>query len=181
VVVFALGRRLYDTRVGLLGALLLALSVLNIQQSHFFTVDSATTFLVTLALYLGVRVAQGEGRWSILGLGLAFGLALSAKISIATFALIIGLALLIRVFAHKGAVQGSEGGAGENAPAVRTGHLGRWKLTFTADGGDPPEKVRRLDGITFRWIRVALLMIAILLIAFWALSRRLLRGPVCSA
>jgi YYY domain-containing protein len=168
VVVFALGRRLYDIRVGLLGALLLALSVLNIQQSHFFTVDSATTFLVTLALYMSVRVAQGEGKWSLLGLGLAFGLALSAKISIATFAVIIGLALLIRVFARKGPSPGTGGERVEGAPAVRTGHIGRWKLTLLTDDGNPPERVRRLDASTLRWLRVALLMVFILFVAFWA-------------
>ncbi len=70
--VFAIGRRLYDWRVGLLGSLFLALSVLDIQQSHFFTVDSATTVLVTLALYLAVRVSQGERSWSLIGLGLAY-------------------------------------------------------------------------------------------------------------
>ncbi|MBC7256336.1 MAG: glycosyltransferase family 39 protein, partial [Chloroflexi bacterium] len=44
LVVFLLGRRLYNARVGLVGALLGALTVLTIQQSHFFTVDNFTMF-----------------------------------------------------------------------------------------------------------------------------------------
>ncbi|MFO7697538.1 MAG: DUF2298 domain-containing protein, partial [Anaerolineae bacterium] len=162
LVVFALGRRLYDTRVGLLGALFLALSVLNIQQSHFFTVDSATTFLVTLALYFAVRVAQGEGGWSIVGLGLAFGLSVAAKISVATFLLVIGLALLVRVFTE------CPGRDSSGAPAVRVRQISRWRLALTVDGGDPPDSVRRLDRATFAWARVIALMLATLFIAFWA-------------
>ncbi|NLG49335.1 MAG: hypothetical protein GX552_04395, partial [Chloroflexi bacterium] len=99
LLVFLIGRRLYDARVGLLGALLLSLTALDIQQSHYFTVDTSTTFYVTLALYFAVRVAQGEGWGSLLGLGAAFGLAVSAKISVLTFLLIIGLAYLLRMAA----------------------------------------------------------------------------------
>jgi len=163
VVVFFLGRRLYDTRVGLLGALLLAMTVLNIQQSHYFTVDSATTFLVTTALYAAVRVSQGESLGSVLGLGLAFGLAISAKISVATFGLIIGLALLVRVFGR-----GSQGGNQPDGRVTRTGRMGRWRFTLALDDDDAPLSVRRLDGVVVRWLRAAVLMIAILFIAFWA-------------
>ncbi len=174
LVVFALGKRLYDARVGLLGALLLSLSVLNIQQSHYFTVDSATTFLVTLALYYAIRVAQGEGRWSIAGLGVSFGLALASKVSIATFGLVIGLALLVRVFAQRqpppqmAPQYGAQPGGPPKGGPERTMQLGRWRLALTVDGGDPPESVQRLDALTFRWIRVAVLMFVILFIAFWA-------------
>ena len=163
LVVFALGRRLYDARVGLLGALLLALSVLNIQQSHFFTVDSATTFLVTLALYFAVRVAQGEGGWSIAGLGLAFGLSVAAKISVATFLLVIGLALLIRVFARP---------VGSRFDRRRVGgalgaHLA---LAAKADRGrrrPPPHRCAGIDSLTLRWLGVVGLMLAVVFIAFW--------------
>jgi YYY domain-containing protein len=163
VLVFAIGRRLYGVRVGLLGALFLALSVLNIQQSHFFTVDSATAFLVTLALYFAVRVAQGEGRWSILGLGLAFGLAVSAKISVATFLLIIGLAALMRVFGQRSTLPGMTGG-----PTVLERQLARWRITLIADGGSPPDNIRRVDTFIIRLAQVALLVGVVVFLAFWA-------------
>ncbi len=109
VLVFLIGRRLYDTRVGLVAALLLSLSVADIQQSHYFTVDTCTTLFVTLALYSAVRVAQGEGFGSVLMLGAAFGLAVAAKISVLTFILVICLAFTLRAAARwkRGRLQGS--------------------------------------------------------------------------
>ncbi|MFH1085280.1 MAG: DUF2298 domain-containing protein, partial [Chloroflexota bacterium] len=98
--VFLIGRRLYGARVGLMGALLLALTALSIQQSHYFTVDTATTLYVTLALYFAVRVAQGKGWGSVLGLAVAFGLAVASKISVLTFLLIIALAYGLRYLAE---------------------------------------------------------------------------------
>ena len=98
--VFLTAKRLYGVREGLLGSLLLALSVLNIQQAHFFTVDTTTTFFVTLTLYLAVRVSQGASWGSILTLGVAFGFAVACKISVLTFLLIIGLAYLLRIVAR---------------------------------------------------------------------------------
>ncbi|MCD6302552.1 MAG: glycosyltransferase family 39 protein, partial [Anaerolineae bacterium] len=95
--IFLIGRRLYDERVGLVGAFCLAVTALNIQQSHFFTVDTTTTMFLTLALYFAVRVAQGEGWGSVIGLGLAFGMAVSAKISALTFSLVIAAAFLVRI------------------------------------------------------------------------------------
>src|SRR3990172_11906914 len=41
---FLIASRLYGRRVGLLAALLLALTVINIQGAHYFTVDSFLTF-----------------------------------------------------------------------------------------------------------------------------------------
>ncbi|HQA28099.1 MAG TPA: hypothetical protein PLA02_02640, partial [Brevefilum fermentans] len=42
LLIFAIGRRLYNRWVGLLGAVFYALAVLPIQLSHYATVDSAT-------------------------------------------------------------------------------------------------------------------------------------------
>ena len=62
LVVFLLGRRLYrDDRVALLGAAFYALSALAIQQAHFFVVDNASVFFVTLALLFLARAFQ-DGR-----------------------------------------------------------------------------------------------------------------------
>ncbi|MGC9360937.1 MAG: glycosyltransferase family 39 protein, partial [Anaerolineae bacterium] len=97
LLVFLIGRRLYDERVGLAAAFCLAVTALNIQQSHFFTVDTTTTMFLTLSLYMAIRVAQGEGWGSVLGLGVAFGFAVSAKISALTFGLVIAAAFLVRM------------------------------------------------------------------------------------
>lgn len=99
--IFLIGRRLYDWRVGLLGALLLALAVMPIQQSHFFTMDNWSSALTTLTLYMGVRAASlGDKkaswklRWWVL-FGLALGLTVSSRINVAPLAGISVLAGII--------------------------------------------------------------------------------------
>ncbi|MFO7919121.1 MAG: DUF2298 domain-containing protein [Anaerolineae bacterium] len=72
--------------------------MLNIQSAHYFTVDTWTTFLVTLTLYFTICVAQGEGWESVLGMAVAFGLAVASKISVLTFLLVIGLAYTLRIW-----------------------------------------------------------------------------------
>jgi len=96
VLVFFLGRRLHGRWVGLLASFLMACTVLAIQHSHFFTVETFTTLLVTLAFYFTVRALQdgGWGNWALAGA--AFGMAVAGKISVATYVLIIGVAALMR-------------------------------------------------------------------------------------
>ncbi len=117
---FVLGRRLYGPRLGLLSALFLALSAFNIQNSHFFTVDTTTSLLTLLALYLTVVVAEGRGKWGTFALlGLSFGAAVASKINVALFASVIALAGAVRVWRRVRA-------EGEPAlwPAVRNTALG---------------------------------------------------------
>lgn len=141
--VFLTGRRLYDARVGLLGALLLALTVLDIQQSHYFTVDTYTAFYATLSLYLAVRVAQGGGRGSVVLLGVAFGLAVSAKISVLSFLLIIVLAYAVRSWAQRTSLLSTTDGTLVDARR----RLGRLRVSFSVrsvDGSEPPSTSERV-------------------------------------
>ena len=48
--------RLYDRRVGLLAALFSALTVMQIQQSHFFTTDLFVNMFAYLAIYFAVEI-----------------------------------------------------------------------------------------------------------------------------
>ena len=98
---FLIGRRLYDWRVGLLGALLLALAVMPIQSSHFFTMDNWSAALTTMALYAAVRAASlGDEqptwrlRWYAL-FGLGVGLATASRINMAPLALMIAVSAVI--------------------------------------------------------------------------------------
>ncbi|MGD9092779.1 MAG: DUF2298 domain-containing protein, partial [Anaerolineales bacterium] len=61
LLVFLIAARVYDRRVGVLAAAFSALAVLQIQLSHFFTVDTFLNFFTWLAIYFAVRVAGG--RW----------------------------------------------------------------------------------------------------------------------
>ncbi len=100
LVLFAIGRRLYGERVGVLAAVLAAAAVLNIQQSHFFTVDTFLTFFAGLAIYYAVRVAQ-EGEWrDWILFGMALGMALACKISAWPLSLVLVAAAGIRVVNH---------------------------------------------------------------------------------
>jgi YYY domain-containing protein len=96
VLLFLIGRQLYDARTGLLAAALLAFSVFNIQQSHFFTVDMPANLMVVIAMWFALRVARG-GEWiNFIGLGLAFGLAIASKINLALFGVLILVAFVFR-------------------------------------------------------------------------------------
>jgi len=60
IVVYLIATRLYDRRVGLLAAAFSAATVLLIQQSHFFTMDTFLNLFIYLAIYFAVRVATCE-------------------------------------------------------------------------------------------------------------------------
>jgi 4-amino-4-deoxy-L-arabinose transferase-like glycosyltransferase len=105
--IFLIGRRLYDWRTGLLAALLLALAVMPIQQSHFFTMDNWAASLTTMTLYTAVRAASlgdkephWQARWYLL-FGLGLGLATASRINVAPLALMIGVGGFIWLLRRK--------------------------------------------------------------------------------
>ncbi len=121
VMIYFIGKRLYrNSRVGLLGALFLALSVLPIQLSHYFAVDTFANFFVYAALYAAVLISTTRGisgekesedetkpsakPWWLLMwcdfipyafFGLLYGMALASKVSIYALALTLPLAALV--------------------------------------------------------------------------------------
>ena len=60
LLVFAIARMLYGRRVALLAAAFSAFSVLLIQQSHFFTVDTFTNLYIMLGLYFVARIVMED-------------------------------------------------------------------------------------------------------------------------
>ncbi|HEX6387095.1 MAG TPA: DUF2298 domain-containing protein [Anaerolineae bacterium] len=91
---FFIGRRLYGWQAGLLASLLLAMAVMPIQQSHFFTMDNWAAALTTLAVYTAVRAAglgdilvRWRARWWLI-FGLALGLAVASRVNVAPLAII---------------------------------------------------------------------------------------------
>ncbi len=95
--VYMIGARLYRRRVGLLAALLAALSVMLIQQAHFFVVDSFANTFVLAGLYFAIRVMD-RGEWQdYLGFGAALGMAVASKLSAVPLAAVVGLAVLPRL------------------------------------------------------------------------------------
>jgi hypothetical protein len=81
ILIYRLGKELYERRVGLLAAAFVTFTVLHIQLSHFYAVDTLLAFFVVLAVTLAVGVMRSGGlRWGA-ALGAGIGLALATKIS----------------------------------------------------------------------------------------------------
>ena len=93
--------RLYGPRVGVLATLLSALTVMQIQQSHFLTVDLFVNAFAMAALYsaviiaTSVSVARRDVPLSVV-FGAAYGMALASKLSIFPLALLLPAAFLLR-------------------------------------------------------------------------------------
>ncbi len=112
LLIYAIGRRLYDHQVGLFAAALSSLAVMQIQQAHFMTVDPYGVLFCTLAMYAAVRAAQAPAAvrlpsqpyrpnlaalpWYLL-FGVAFGMALASKINLLPVGGMILIAALISI------------------------------------------------------------------------------------
>lgn len=77
--VFFLGKKLFGIGAGFFGALFYGMSVLAIQTSHFYAVDTQLTLFIFATLYLLVRFYEKPTRRKALGIGIIFGLALATK------------------------------------------------------------------------------------------------------
>ena len=80
--VFILGRKFYGTGVGLLGAGLTALSVIHIQNSHFFRPETFSVFFTLTSFWAMWRMLERKRLRDSAILGLMLGLAIAPKVSI---------------------------------------------------------------------------------------------------
>ena len=123
VFLYLIANRLYKRKVATLAAAFSALVVMQIQQSHFFTVDMIANFFILMATYFAVEVMAGEAVledededprievrlmgmlssvlknplvWNTIGFGLALGAAVASKINAAPLAVLLPGALLLR-------------------------------------------------------------------------------------
>jgi two-component system OmpR family response regulator len=93
VLVFLVGRRLFDRPVGLASALFLAVAFLHVRDSHYGVNDVPATTVLTLALLLAARAAGRPTAARLALAGLAVGLAASTKYH-------LGLGLVLVPAAH---------------------------------------------------------------------------------
>ncbi|MGC8787786.1 MAG: phospholipid carrier-dependent glycosyltransferase, partial [Anaerolineae bacterium] len=71
---------------------------INIQQAHFFTMDSFAATFVALTFYFALWVAD-RGSWrDFIGMGISYGCAVACRINVAIIALVMGLAFLWRIY-----------------------------------------------------------------------------------
>jgi 4-amino-4-deoxy-L-arabinose transferase-like glycosyltransferase len=89
--------RKYAWSVALLAAALVAFTPLQVQLSHFYTVDTMLLFFVTLTVLACVVLVKTDKpvRWSLLA-GFSFGLALATKFSAAPLIVPLTVALAMR-------------------------------------------------------------------------------------
>lgn len=97
LIIFLLGKRLISLGAGLLAAIFYALSVLPIQLSHFYAVDTPLTFFILLTLYFTLNFIQKPKITNSLLIGLFAGLALATKTSAVLLFIPIGIAFLSKL------------------------------------------------------------------------------------
>jgi hypothetical protein len=115
LVLFFIGKRLFNWQTGLLAATFGSLAVLQIQQSHFMTVDTFALLFTTLTIYFCIRIAQTpmlvrenndeNGKlilnrslwlWLIL-FGIHFGMAVASKINLAVLAGMLPISVFVSI------------------------------------------------------------------------------------
>lgn len=116
VLLYLIASRLYGRKVGLLAAAFSGLAVMQIQQAHFYVVDSFANFFIFLATFFAVEVMTGreDARFAfkgwesllpmafspltlnVLGFGIALGAAAASKLNAAPLAILLPGALLMR-------------------------------------------------------------------------------------
>lgn len=91
LVIFLLGKNVYNKSVGFLAAIFYTFSVLPIQLSHFYAVDTLLTFFITLILYKLCTFYDHPNKKSAIAIGIVLGFALATKISaiVIVFSIII--------------------------------------------------------------------------------------------
>ena len=150
--VFAIGRRLYGLRVGLLAALLYAAAVLPIKQSHYFTVDTFTNVPLMLAFWFTLDIAEGKrGMWAFILAGSFFGLMLASRVNLVLFAGIIAMAALLRLIRSLGEIRHM---------AVELGGVNLEK-TFETTPSAMPDSVEAGQASPMRAFRIGPLLIEI--------------------
>ena len=80
--VYLLGKRIYDRRVGLLAAALVTFAVVHIQHAHFYRPEPLLVFFLAVSFWFMLQVMERRRlRYSLL-LGGCVGLTLAAKVSV---------------------------------------------------------------------------------------------------
>lgn len=105
VFTWLLARRVFGVRVAHLSALLLALTVLDIQLAHYYAVDTFVGPFAAAALFFGQRAWQRDSLLDALLAGAMVGLATACKVSAVILLPVLGL---VFVWPRRGRPSGSQ-------------------------------------------------------------------------
>lgn len=100
-ILYALGNRFFRPTIGLIAATFYAISVLPIQLSHFYAVDTILTCFVMATLYFAIRLEQERTWHDAVFVGIFFGLALATKVSAIVLGLPIAMAFLYMLITRR--------------------------------------------------------------------------------
>lgn len=81
IVLFFLARKLFGKTIGFLSSFFYSISVLPIQLSHFYAVDTALTFFILTTIYFLLLFYEKPTFKKAILIGIFFGLSLATKIS----------------------------------------------------------------------------------------------------
>ncbi len=127
ILMYAIALRVYGRKVAILTAIFSTFAVLQIQLSHFFTVETYTNLFIFLAIYFSVRIATYDSSpgydspptgisrfkyyaarvlkdtlfWCTAGFGFAYGMAMASKINSFPLALLLPGAFAILYYRIK--------------------------------------------------------------------------------
>ena len=97
LMVYLLGRRIYETRAGLLASALVALAVVHIQSSHFYRPEPLLIFFLMVSFWSMLQVLERRRTRDWVLLGAAVGLTFATKVSVVPLFLPLLLVLAFRL------------------------------------------------------------------------------------
>ena len=103
-IVYLLGKRIYDRRVGLLAAALVALAVVHIQNSHFYRPEPLLVLFLTASFWAMLQVMERRRLRDSLLLGTCVGLTFATKVSVLPLVLPLLAAYGFSLFTTAGGV-----------------------------------------------------------------------------
>lgn len=98
ILLFRIGRKLFSTEVGLLASFFYTISVLPIQLSHFYAVDTILTTAIIAALYQLILLYEKPAWKHVIFAGIFFGIAIASKVSAVLLIVSIIFYLLADIF-----------------------------------------------------------------------------------
>jgi YYY domain-containing protein len=95
LMVFVIGRMVYNKWVGVLAMALYAAAVLPIQLSHFWTTDAFTSLPVLIAMFFAIRFMRRAQPLDAVGFGVGMGMAIASRINVAPLFGVIVVAAIV--------------------------------------------------------------------------------------